>query len=383
MNRIIIFTFFIIFLLTSCQNSSSNSIQVYFDDGFEELPLDPMGINNFIRFQINDNKLTYYNHIHHQIEEYDWKSKKLLRKIKLQSFGPEGVGDVMSLFPKNNGHFILNDQNFAYEIDGSGKVLKKHSIFSKNNASQDLLPVKDFSIISPIGIGNQNFYNSEENALYQFLRRFDLPTTHPDYFNLGGCVSKLDMVTGQIELIHIPQPEEVQEFKAIASRYTNFFMPLITDLDDRLLVNFKVDSKAYLYDKKKGDLKTIPMPVTSCQNTSTLNGMSLKTPQLLDKLREQNPVFGPISYDPYRNIFIRMHYCPTIKDTGEVPTFLTIWDEQFKKLAEVPVKEKVHYAFQAVEEGILFKYNYELPSEDTAYFKLLLINDFNMKELQN
>lgn len=138
-----------------------------------------------------------------------------------------------------------------------------------------------------------------------------------------------------------------------------------------------------MYDKKKGDLKTIPMPVTSCQNTSTLNGMSLKTPQLLDKLREQNPVFGPISYDPYRNIFIRMHYCPTIKDTGEVPTFLTIWDEQFKKLAEVPVKEKVHYAFQAVEEGILFKYNYELPSEDTAYFKLLLINDFNLKELQN
>lgn len=214
---------FVSFFLFSCQNSPSDSIQVQFKNGFETLPLDRMGINNFIRFQMQDDKLTYYNHIHHQIEEYEWKTKKLLRRVKLQSFGPDGVGDLMSLFPKRDGNFIINDQNFAYEVDTNGKVLKKHSIFSKNDASNDQLPVKDFSIISPVGIGNNDLYNEEENALYQFLRRFDLPTTHPDYFKLEGCVSKLDMATGQIELIPIPQPKEVQEFKTIASRYTNFF----------------------------------------------------------------------------------------------------------------------------------------------------------------
>ena len=283
------------------------------------------------------NYVSILNIINPSIYIYDYGDKRLVHKIKLQNEGPDGIGKINS----NISHFmnqldtiyILNSwTKNLYVLNGSGRVIKKIPLESKNS---ELLANAYSSSANPIKKLGDNLY----------LPLYPINPRAVDFdFTKIPTVLRLNLHTGQPEpAFYLPEIYNSFFWGLTPFKYQSNFIYL--DSLNSFIFNFAIDP--FLYEYVDGKLSGKHFVGT--EYFKKIKPFSIKLPSegkvgpdfdIKDKeYALTTPDFNFFLYDDKMGLFIRMAYIrPTLEQYKSGVTLphctLIVFDKNFNKLGE-------------------------------------------------
>ena len=371
---------FVVSLAISCTSPTSEKtkIKAYFSDEIKKIPLVQGGtiMVSYAQIAPFKNYLTYsYNNfLSDRMEVYDFQADTLLFTVPYKEEGPDGV-------PRGN-YYIADDYitiKGAYEqvfFDFGGKVIKRYRLLNKEGRkdSQVEIPYSEYWLrLSSNSRGISKYFDTRSEKAYLGLVRQDVALMSESFFDAPTIIGEIDHKSNTIRSLPITFPEDFRQYQQFGAAAIDFILPFILIKGDSLIYNFSGSADIYIYD------------ITKQKMASTVRAPSSYMPPKIDVtlprsgshisyLQNQQPNFGHITYDPYRNYYYRVNFAPVEDDDyWSRVRYFTIMDAHFSVLQEVPLTQDCSSTiYGPAPEGVYFKQR-NPPSEDTTYFKLLRI----------
>ncbi|MBO3699872.1 DUF4221 family protein [Fabibacter sp. E12] len=294
-----------------------------------------------------------WNHTTFSLDIVNLDKSEYYKSIKYEVNGPNGIGDVKGLSVVDFDSIFFLSSQYLTLIDSNTNVTSKWGINEKNEfqgfSSQDhnLTTEETFNI----------FFDNRTKKLYARLHfpRFAWCDTELGYYN-ENFIGELDLFNLSFRELNIGYPPE---FRELSFGFRD--IPAVT-FDPSGLINytFSISSNIYQYSLETG-------------KTSSFGGASDFTRNHADALQIEdcpdtplgmkhnllNVKFMHLLQDPYRKLYYRFHWgdVPEHRADGrfnaynDKPLFLTVFDDQLKKLMEMEVDRKQGAAWCFVDEA--------------------------------
>ncbi len=305
-----------------------------------------------------------YNRPANQLEFIDFDKKRGIYNIPFSEEGPNAIPKVNGFFYHNKDSIfivstfsllLINDKG---EIKFSKKINRENSDISCIDFSRQFIDVhRDRPL----------YFDEDENALYFSIRRVDYDQwSFPEHYE-GSICAKLSLQTFEVELLPVYYPQDFKE-----TNYGLLNPPNITFLRDKIIYNFKINSKVYVYDKKTSRIKEIsPNSKYSNQSASPYFGLTGDQPSLVKHITA-NPDFGRLIYDEFHNLYYRFLLIPKVDSRGK-GLYLSILNENFEIIKEFKFPAgHFHLGALPTPDGLM-SYIYGQKENESRYkfFKLI------------
>jgi hypothetical protein len=294
------------------------------------------------------------------------QGRNSLPSIPLPSEGKDALVGVKSFYVHSQDSIFILTSYYLAIINMQGRVLVKHPINRKDSKITGI----DFSKRAIFSTYHDPpYFSAKENALYVGLINIDSdPFTKSEYYE-GAIAGKLNLSNLTLEELPIYYPEKLRE-----KRYGTLRIPNVSFLEDKIVYGFQYTSSIYIYDKKSGKTTQIPCRSQYARNEAPPVGdMTVFDRDKLDVYHASNSRFFRMIYDPYRNLWYRMHFDESHTERngvyGKKGLFIIIWDENFQKIDEFQIHFKYNpFLLFPMKEALLL-FDASVEDENVFVFK--------------
>lgn len=239
--------------------------------------------------------LVVFDHTTDEIQLYNLPEKTIVKKIKIEREGPDGISStVKTVFLYNNQFHVIGSDAF-YILEANGSLMNKItyvSMLEKLNLNPD-------KRINPIS-------GAWDKTTGEIYLQYALRNSHDDQFESMSKymeIVRFDPRTESGELFRIPTPEGlIKDGKGHYFRLT----PLLSIANNKIVFMWSVFPEVYVYDLKTKnvlEITCIPddfskIPPFPYKNYTTTSPMYFQ---------KEGTVFTKISYDPENERIYRLH----------------------------------------------------------------------------
>lgn len=230
-----------------------------------------------------------------EIQLYNLPEKEIVKKIKIEREGPDGISStVNTVFLYNNQFHVIGHDAF-YNLDLNGSMVKKITYVSL----KEKLELNPDKRIDPI----RGAWDKTTGEIYlQYAPR----NPHDDQFeSLSRFIEivRFDPKTEWGEIIRIPTPEGlIKDGKG----YYFDLIPLLSIANNKIVFMWSVFPEVYVYDLKTKNILEITcvpdgfskIPPFPYKNYTTTSPMYYQ---------KEGTVFTKVSYDPVNERIFRVH----------------------------------------------------------------------------
>ena len=345
---------------------------ISFDKEEINIPIDDKTLTSYqviSCFQENRENLIYaYNNPMHSLDIFNIND----RTVSHLSFNKEGengiLKNVSGLYVHQKDSLWLYSQGFLYLVNNEGEVKGKYELPFPERGF--IMVETNFSTAT-----TQLFYYPQRNSVFYL-------TVTPTEESAIYLVYEYSLNSGTFKAFEL-KGSETEKFAGKRFGFKQF--PNVTYTGQDILYNFPISSNIYRIDIETG-------------KETVFGGKSQYTPNLVSELTMpydmkdagkhhiENVHFFEIQYDPYKNIYYRLHLDKTenvsttpfkdLCDSKEL--YLTCFDKNFRITSETKLENNIytHYNSWGVIENGLFITKDNLLNEDQEFesFQLVLFN---------
>ena len=376
---------FIIIITTSCKNESGkNSKLQEIQSGIKNskqlvLKIDsltfPITRNiQYYQDELLNNFLIYNNAFNEEILIFNIDSAKLVKRVKVEKSGPNGVGKFSSFYFHNfDSIFITTYRNdyMIYLINSNAILLNKYTFDTKEFPRNSMIHFETYSPAIFV-----------KNTLY---------LANSKYFSvLGRELLDYDSITKIPQAImvdvkqNVAKPTQLKfpKLKFVGKDISAYMYYFFTYDGENFIYSFLSDNNLYYTSdfivSKKTDVKSEYVINTSPIINNMNDHLELINWQ---KFFYNNNLYNAIVYDKYRNLYYRFvsigieqNEENNYNETARFPYQLSIivLDKNFKKVKEVlmPENRYYYYMYFVAAEGLYLALN-DSDSEDKITFDIL------------
>ena len=348
-------------LLSGCKNStkeekSSDSLKINFTE--KCIPIDYNQNSLYIQAitKLTDSATLFYayNKNHHKIDVFNLSNASFLKEIQLEYVGPAGIPYFNSFDVRNNEDLIFGEFKFFSKL--SNNALSK--VFFSNDYNQNITLKNGFDfdnyLLDPGGKDKLPIDSFKNYYLGVF------PITKMRYYE----IIKFNFEKRTLEKLDYEFPSIFND-----KFYGDNMTPNIIFIDNSLLINYGFSSKVFRYDLQKKTTDQYDLNSSFTKNLSNpISKQDFKDPALRTAYDKEITFFG-MKYDPFRNLYYRIHLAPR-KSLKEKPRFyLMIIDMELNVLKEIELPSGLKPYFEIGNEGVYFPK--QTGSESQLCFELL------------
>ncbi|HMO40007.1 MAG TPA: DUF4221 family protein [Saprospiraceae bacterium] len=369
-SQITLLWFFTFSILFSCKKEERATVQVSSDFALI-IPLTTGGTSNYIHHAVYQEKksriIALYNRFEHRIELYDVTNKLFIRAIALEWEGPNGINENADFlyYTTSNNQFVIDGLHHIFIIDQTGKTQKKISKYVTYND----IP---WRMTRPPGLGVVQHYDDELGSFCYYMYNRDAPRQFLKDEKLRLLLYSINESAHEdLVPIEIPLPAILPEYNGFG-QVPNFLEPQILYSGNRIVYNFRFESRFYVFDIGKEKLVEFNPDVQYANKRAEplLTAISIDE---LQKTINRNPTFGQFTYDTFRRKYYRFYYTPVIEKTGRRDLCLQIFDDNFVSMAEVNLNHEFLPVILALPDEVFIRMGInEAPDENNIYFKKII-----------
>ncbi|MCU0391783.1 MAG: DUF4221 domain-containing protein [Thermoflexibacter sp.] len=148
-----------------------------------------------------------YNNFNHSIDVFSLSDLTVVKKIKLNKEGPNGITGIHSFFASTPDSLFIANENMLYLVSGDGLILKKWNItatlpkefYQKNrHGSNRLYPI---------------IYDKYQNAIYMRIFDYEYGYKSPDYGEKykKPILARYDLKDAKFTILPVFYPKELQK----------------------------------------------------------------------------------------------------------------------------------------------------------------------------
>lgn len=289
-----------------------------------------------------------------QLECIDLKNRKPSKIITYPKEGPVVVSEPHGFYVHNLDSIFIFSQFRLFLMNWEGNIRRYWNINRPElgNLTIQGIDFGKLNFSNTISNDIPLYYDAWEKSLYFGLINIVTDKYDRDFYNHPIC-GRFDLK----DSIFTPLP--IYFSKAYQEEVYVLEQPNITFLEDRIIYNFKISSKFYIFDKKTG--KTTEY---DCPSRFTPNKVAPITAQPgEDRVQAEmanlsaNPEFRAVQYDPFRDCYYRFHYGPYPGNPNEGRRgylYLCVMDKNFKKVNEIRMNLEHSYQGAVITpEGLM------------------------------
>ena len=383
----ILFLFFIVYSICSISCSGNSSYKnlkakdakeqtIKFSVEDVRIPIDSLSYPSYSIYQNiiidGESYLAGYNTRMHSIDIFNLDTKSFSRHIKIELQGPNEIGNLDGFCIQSWDSIFIYSLGKLYLMDDSGSI----------NWSLNMMKLKPTNgepgtLASTIGFG-LNFSKNRNSVFFNFIPR-NVEFGTKEFYSLP-FIAEFHLDNNSLTLL----PVKYSDY--FVNNYTGYLsVPNFSFFNDRIYYCFSGESNIYSYDLNTNE-------------TNIYGGRSKFTKSLAEsiprnstfdqKLRHRltSATFFNITYDPFRDIFYRLHYGnldysisnETNNTFNDKSLYLMIFNKEFELLEEIKLDNYTYLPeFCGIsEEGLFLNSNHEMNekfSADYSNFKLFKI----------
>ena len=313
--------------------------------GQKRIPLDStIGLMNqsLVSFKENDRgKISIFNSFDASLHIYDYQSGALEKKIKFHPEGNHGIGKSSNMghyMEKSDSIFLFHHwENKVYLMDGNAAILRKYDLI--NSA----LPFEFMMMVSP---------SSPAFKIKDHL--FITCQSAHSKMNETTYLIDLDLKSGEVKW-GIKGPEILD--KAFWGALTPYTLSLAFDPDDGTIATsfakdpevkvFKASNTHDIYNARVVGSKYVQSFKSFPKKDSEgpLFGYSYKE---IASETNRTALYGPIIYDPYRELYYRFMFLPRSQEQYEqkakgVQQSIIITNKSLDKIGEIKLPKGIYH----------------------------------------
>lgn len=355
-----IFYLFYTVVFVSCSNNSTNEVAVVnqFENNLKpkfnmvekelkhfKLDSTTAPVPRYMSLIYNDStkkqELTFFNDFTHTIQFYDYDSLKLIKKIKFDKDGSNGIVKPAGYFIKNRDSIYIYDM-YRLELcltNGKGQLLNKKSLIGNLDVKKDpwmyKYPQNHPSTVTPVlGIDDELIIMGQSMQ--------DIQDTIIDKFRYLSYVNK-----------KLNQSKVM--YKYPKKLYGNNYLwgdPLFTEVfydvvikdkgKSKIIFSYPVSHDIYLSDGLKE--QNVVKKYAGSNYAGVISSLDFKKGKSImpSELRAnyiKNDLYGAILYDKYRKVYYRflrrgVKEAENKFDLKDKPIAVIIYDDKFNYLGE-------------------------------------------------
>jgi|GEM_PF-4228008 len=349
-HHIKVFVFFaIIVLIISCNGGGNSQVYKDLDQNGElfyrmdtlKIKIDDKTSYTYHRFNTfkdqDDFYLVRYQGSTHSLLFFDLDKEKLTKTIKMDRGGPNAIGDVQNFYIHNLDSIFIFDLGNLKIMNDEAEVYYGLNIYA--SAPQDWLV---------------SFANAEAKPFYHAgLKRLILKKS----LRRGASQAERE------EPFLITLDLETKVFESIGPLHADFmrnadvgFGPYhgvnFTNTDSLVLYNYAVSSSVYSYNLFTDEHLGFDGDVNSISNQAP-EFKNAPTQAFISSYRFETPIFYNLLYDPYRQLYYRLHRTAKNYEPGMTNTlmntifYVSVFNREMRFLEEFELGKNIYSQFTA------------------------------------
>jgi hypothetical protein len=286
-------------------------------------------------YDLSEDKKFLYNFdgSSHQIEVIDLDKLTLVRKIQLETDGPNGIENPNNIFDIGGGKFVFSNFNSWTILKHEGQKISRFNLEKEKFLGDSLLEKER---LSPSFLFLEGYKN-----IYSIIDQYD---------QNSKTIGLVNMDTKTLKRINIPQLQKLKEFRTEFSDGKGHVsnIPIVSTYfwKDRILIGNNIFNEVLIYDPSSNSIaeKTFESKLTPNQKTPNEKVKIDSIEELFaysNKLNEQID-FGKLNWDPDEKRFYRLSCISFPRPEGEkiikADVFLTVFDDDLNMIGETKVK---------------------------------------------
>ena len=367
LQKIILFLVFLSLIFSSCEDDNTSGAKIVAPNlTLKEIkqvkfPLDSAtGFYNNIYYDRSgkDGRLYLFNEDIATVYVFSYDEREVVKKIKLESEGPNSVGENLykaGVMAQNDTLFVLNYMTRQlFMLDLNGKVLKHFDLWARDEmndpyvvASSDRMPIK---------IGRYIFFASEN------------PFRHSDQTKISTLV-RLDLSNGKTRMCANRPSIYNEGYFGNYYKLKNYIY--FNKNRNTILCSFGASPCIYEIDTSCSILDTFCLQHDVVENIKPLDANPL-VPIVIEELDEYEattPAFSQLFYDEDRDVYYRLISHGLSKEAfktnnrtkGPWKFTLAAYDGSFHKIAQTEFDENEY----APDMAFVNKYGLHIAKVDS------------------
>lgn len=378
-NQFLIIISGIVCLSCNSDQKKNSNLELKVSGEFLTLPVDvnTSNISDGLYYFADKNLLFSLNWLENGIKIYDLNQKSLIKSLKFDFEGPNGVLDIMGFYVHNlDSIFLFNQlESQITVIDSSGKVNGKINYYAPDQYSPAFIHNAYFQS-PPLLKGEKllvktHYYGSLRDMTQEILQTKEL-------------LYEIDLKTGITQFLDFKFPDDYMldgmklfegsishgAGKHVYSLFGDHRLFFVSDFGDPLL-------------SKNGKSEFLP---------ETLPTFPLQADGLVFRKHSYySPHYESLDFDPYREVFIRFAFHAFEQDESvpvsdlrnhSGPFSIQVFDNDLNLISETAFEANQYhpYDYFIAENGIYLSFNHPLNpknKEDLMNFELLKFEEIN------
>ena len=305
---------FTCFLACQKESSKGDNTDLFNTTDVLEIPIDEniSAIGNYYSYFDDKRNVLVIPSVRNELYYFDIDQNKIVKKIKLEEEGPNGVGSVLKInIIEDNKIFVNSTRSLAnYIVDSTGTKISTFSM--KGN--------KDLDSRGIIAMPRTSLSRYKQNIIaYPDINTFTDPKTGRRYYNLETKVfANLDMNTSIYTMLPIQFPEKMRGRKGFWDTF--HFTPSYDLMGDVLYYTFPGCDSLYAYDLNKKQFKRVLAQSIHESNKSNIFDKQYETLEGMYSTYALNCSYFKVLVDKYNHKIYRIIGHPTEnwKNSGNV-----------------------------------------------------------------
>ncbi len=269
-----------------------------------------------------------------QLECIDIKSRKPYVLVVYPKEGPLIVSEPHGFYVHNLDSIFIFSQFRLFLMNKEGKIRRYWNINRPELGSLTVRGIDfgELNFANTISNDIPLYYDDDENSLYFGLINIKTDKYDPAFYKHPIC-GRFNLNDSTFTSLPIYFPEDYQKNIYVLDQ------PNITFLDDRIIYNFKIYSKFYIFDKESGKITEYDCPSWFTPNIVAPLIAQPGEDRIQAELTNlsMNPEFRAVQYDPFRDCYYRFHYGPYPGNPNEGRRgylYLCIMNSDLQKISE-------------------------------------------------
>ena len=358
------------FLLFAC-NRKEVSTELNFEQERISIPIYSEQLNSYQEFSVyktENNRMVGYNHLRHTLDFFDLDNQKVERSQSLVSDGPNGLGQIQSLYWHNEDSIFMYERGKLHIVSSKGKKVETYDLYEIYGNLNLGEPVCNFYF--------KLNYSKETKEVYFFMVNPSVELQDKSDLNL---ITSLSIENKTVKILPIKHSDHFKNLNGQVGFIT--YLGFSGFLEDKMIYNFQYESPIYSYSPV--DSKIDQSRIHEEKKINEL--LTQEDSEVFDRHAIENPHFLSPVPDPWKNLIYRFTWGapdPSLVDNGftEKSSSISVFDSELNLIQEFSLPS---YTYQInnwfVNENGLYL-NVAHPKNETVSEDFLVFDLFKFKE---
>ena len=331
---------FIALIFANCVDNESVPIKLI--QSTSTFSLNITDIDNTLKWKLSNSssgrQFSFYNFHSNEIQFYNLDQEKIEKAVKIQNEGPNKASV--------NEYLILDSSVYCFdapwirELNYKGELL--HTMELKH-------PIEDKFLYEASSVFFDGIADHSTQKIYPLMSH------DGDGLKDEIEIATVNVIDKSIDYYSIPGlPDYYEKLESLRSHWMvySMFAPYITLIKDEIFLSFPLNGDIYIYNNDQWIRKDLNSKFYSKNNHVLIFADVNK--KSIGPMIYGNPHFGPLYYDEFREMYVRISWLP--KENDKRKAVMSLYDCELNLLHEFVLDKTIDPRRLAIlEDGIYLK----------------------------